>query len=131
MEDKWRFVCAVMATMHVYKNAWDPYMGDSFSTKHKQNNQHDNNVMLTITHAFARTRHECRFYYLGPVSDSLQSISISDINAFEGLSSFDPAKAKGIDNIGPQILKSCAFGLCAPLHHLFELSLSNGIIPAQ
>ena len=68
---------------------------------------------------------------LPPVPNSLQSISISDIDVFEGLSSLDPSKARGIDDIGPQILKSCALGLYAPLHHLFELSLSNGIIPAQ
>ena len=68
---------------------------------------------------------------LPPIPDSLQSISISDVDVFGGLSSLDPSKAKGIDDISPRILKSCALGLYAPLHHLFELSLSNGIIPAQ
>ena len=45
----------------------DPYMGDSFTAKHEWNNLYDNNVTLTITHAFARHVHERRSYYLGAV----------------------------------------------------------------
>ena len=64
MEDEWRFVCRL--GYHVYKDMWGPYMGNSFTTKHKLNNQHDNNVALTITHAFTRPGHE-RLYYLGAI----------------------------------------------------------------
>ena len=45
----------------------DPYMGDSFTTKHEWNHQYDNNVMLTITHAFARRVFERCSYYLSAV----------------------------------------------------------------
>ena len=68
---------------------------------------------------------------LPPVQHSLQSISISGTDVFEALSSLNPSKAKGLDDISPRVLRSCALGLYAPLHHLFELSLYNGIIPAQ
>ena len=51
MEDEWSFVCVVV---HVYKDVWDPYLGDSFTTKHEQNSQPDKNVTLAITHAFTR-----------------------------------------------------------------------------
>ena len=66
MEDEWTFVCVVVAITYIYKDAWDPYISDSFTTKHERNNQHDNNVTLAITHAFTRPVHE-RSYYLGAV----------------------------------------------------------------
>ena len=43
----------------------------------------------------------------------------------------DPNKATGIDNIGPKILKYCAFALTRPLCHLFNLSLASGVIPQE
>ena len=44
------FVCG--RGYHVFKDVWDPYLGNSFTTKHERNNQYDNNVTLAITHAF-------------------------------------------------------------------------------
>ena len=32
---------------------------------------------------------------------------------------------------GPKVLNSCADSLTAPLHHLFSLSLANGVIPSD
>ena len=66
--------------------------------------------ILLIPHPFL-----CIVVLLQYQSDSLQSFSISDIDVFEGLSSLDPSKEKGIDDIGLQILKSGALGLYAPL----------------
>ena len=51
-----------------------------------------------------------------------RSISISDIDIYDALSSLHPFKAKGFDGIGPRILKSCALELYIPLHHPFCLS---------
>ena len=53
---------------HVYKEMWDwSYQGNSFTTKHEQNNQHDHNVLaLAITHTFTWHMHE-RSYYLSGV----------------------------------------------------------------
>ena len=39
MEDEWRF--CVVRGYHVYKDAWDPYLGDGFTTKHERNNPHN------------------------------------------------------------------------------------------
>ena len=40
------------------------------------------------------------------VGQLLQSISISDIDVYDALSSLHPFKTKGFDGIGPRILKS-------------------------
>ena len=37
------------------------------------------------------------------------------------LSSLDPTKSSGCDNIGPKLLKHCASALYIPLHHLFSV----------
>ena len=37
----------------------------------------------------------------------------------------------GTDNIGPKVLKQCALALYVPLHHLFNLSLSQQVIPTE
>ena len=58
------------------------------------------------------------------VSELLQSISISDVNVYDALSSLHPLKAKGFDGIGPRIFKYCALALYIPLHHLFCLAIS-------
>ena len=57
-------ICVCRLGYHVYKNAWDRYMGDNFTTKHEPNNQYDNNVLLAITHAFARAVPKRRWYYV-------------------------------------------------------------------
>ena len=49
----------------------------------------------------------------------------------EALSSLDPTKSSGCDNIGPKLLKHCALALYTPLHHLFSLSLSKQHIPCE
>ena len=55
MEDEWRFVCVVRG-YHVYKDVWDPYLGDGFTTKHERNNPHDKYavaVLLAASLAFS------------------------------------------------------------------------------
>ena len=71
------------------------------------------------------------FCNFSSIANSLHSISISESDVFDALSSLDPSKAKGIDDISPSVLKSCALGLYIPLHHLFNLCLFKGTIPTQ
>ncbi len=52
----------------------------------------------------------------------LSSIEISEEGVFKALSSLNVKKAKGLDGIGPNVLKFCAVALYLPLHHLFTLS---------
>ena len=47
MEEEWRFACVIRG-YHVYKDVWDPYPGDSFTTKHEQNNQHDKYTVAVL-----------------------------------------------------------------------------------
>ena len=47
------------------------------------------------------------------------------------LCQLDPNKATSIDKISPKVLKNCTFSLTSPLCHLFNLSLSKGIIPKE
>ena len=55
-------ICVCYCGYHMHKDVWDLYIGDdSFTTKHEQNNQHNNNVTLAITHAFTRHEHKCMF----------------------------------------------------------------------
>ena len=62
---------------------------------------------------------------------TLDSISFSDADVHKILSSLAPDKAKGIDNIGPQILKACSLSLYILLSHLFAQSLNNSSIPQE
>ena len=61
--------------------------------------------------------------------NSLSAISISEEEVFDTLFALDTTKSTGPDGIGPGILKNCAPALYIPLHRLFVLSLSLGLIP--
>ena len=64
-------------------------------------------------------------------SSAIPDITLSFQDIFEELRSLQTSKAVGPDNIGPKVLNSCADSLTAPLHHLFSLSLANGVIPSD
>ena len=52
-------------------------------------------------------------------------------DVFEVLSGLDTSKAKGLDGIGPSVLKFGALALYRPLHHLFMLCLSQHCLPGE
>lgn len=62
---------------------------------------------------------------------SIDTLSVELSKVSKILSTLDPNKAFGIDNIGPKILKFCSAALCAPLHYLFNLLLQNAVIPSE
>ena len=64
-------------------------------------------------------------------SNCLYDINFNVSDVLSALSSLDAHKAMGIDNIGPMLLKTCAISLCAPLHHLFSLTLTQHYIPNE
>ena len=68
---------------------------------------------------------------LPTLSSTLSNISILTFDVFKSLVSLDPAKAMGIDCLGPRILKESAHILFQLLHHLFCLSLSSHSIPEE
>ena len=70
-------------------------------------------------------------YLRPPIS---KSIFVDHINIYEVLSlieSLDGNKSFGYDNISPMLVKDNKFSLCEPLTYIFNLSLSNGIIPNE
>ena len=60
-----------------------------------------------------------------PVSD-FHHLDISESDVYETLSSLDPHKSTGPDNISPVLLKYCAVPLTEPLHKLFVMSIHSG-----
>lgn len=62
---------------------------------------------------------------------NLSSIVCSESDVLEALYDLDPSKAKGIDGIGPNVLKHCALALYQPLHHLFNKSLVDHCLPTE
>ena len=57
------------------------------------------------------------------------TLSLSEADVHLALSTLDPEKAIGADNIRPMVLKSCATILSKPLHHLYLMSLRYATIP--
>lgn len=62
---------------------------------------------------------------------TLDQVSFDVSEVYSSLASLDATKSMGIDGIGPRVLKHCATALCAPLHHLFSLSLSKHTLPEE
>ena len=57
------------------------------------------------------------------------TITISEGDVYNALSSLNTNKASGIDGIGPKILNHCAISLFKPLHYLFSLCLRKHNLP--
>ena len=63
--------------------------------------------------------------------DQISSLTFTEDDVYYILCQLDPNKATGMDKISPKVLKNCALSLTRPLCHLFNLSLSKGIIPKE
>lgn len=64
-------------------------------------------------------------------NQSLSDITISQGDVFEELTSLNPNKAMGVDQLSPKILNFCAPALYIPLHHLLTQCISRCDLPAQ
>lgn len=64
-------------------------------------------------------------------SNTLDKIDITETDILEALTSLDPSKAQGPDELGPSLLKHCSYALCAPLLHLFSQCLQQHNIPSE
>ena len=62
---------------------------------------------------------------------SLSTIDITEAAVYKVLSELDASKAKGIDGLGPNLLKSSAFALYEPLCYLFNLCISTNNLPTE
>ena len=63
------------------------------------------------------------------VNNHMVTITISEGDVYNALSSLNTNKAFGIDGIGPKILNHCAISLFKPLHYLFSLCLRKHNLP--
>ena len=61
--------------------------------------------------------------------NTLADISITIDEVHELLNGLNPNKSAGDDGMHPRVLKECASELAYPVHKLFTMSLSSGIIP--
>ena len=52
----------------------------------------------------------------------LNIIEFTETEVFQVLTTLDPNKALGNDNISPRVLRACALALYKPLHHLFTVN---------
>ena len=59
---------------------------------------------------------------------SLSTIDITEADVYKVLIELDASKAKGIDGLGPNVLKSSASALYEPLCYLFNLCISTKLI---
>ena len=63
--------------------------------------------------------------------DTLYSISVSQQDVFDCLSSLYPTKAMGPDGIPGRVLKLCKYSLTEPIHHLFSECLRQSYLPEE
>ena len=64
-------------------------------------------------------------------TNSISDILLSYEEVYQVLSTLQIKKACGSDGIGPSVLQACTSPLTPILHHLFSLSLNNGVVPTE
>ena len=92
----------------------------------------DEGKLIYLMNTFSRftpIAHLIPLLPLPPLFLSVIDFYPSDV--YSALSGLDPSKTKGVDGIGPQILKYCALALYEPLYHLFCTSLTSAVIPSE
>ena len=61
----------------------------------------------------------------------LCSIAFTEMETYDALSSIDPLKASGVDNIPPKVWKCTALALYQSVHYLFCLCLKRCYLPQE
>ena len=69
------------------------------------------------------------FTYKNTIANSLNTCNVTELEVEEALSSLNPNKSPGPDNLHPKFLKLTAKSLAKPIKLLFDKSLSEGEIP--
>ena len=65
----------------------------------------------------------------GSYTSTIEDISITVDDVYELLKDINPNKSAGDDGMHPRVLKECASELAYPIQKLFNMSLSQGVIP--
>ena len=110
------------------KNPNTVHLGDIFA----QSDLNKANLVNSYFHSvFTKSSFCCpNPRQLPDINPKLGHLSITE-EVFRSLAFLDPSKATGCDGIGPRLLKHCVLALCQPLHHRFNLCISQSYIPAE
>ena len=102
----------------------------------------DTHSKVDLFNSFFNSVFSCSDFILPPMSqlptpsNHLSSIDVSSINVssedvYTALSSLDPTKAFGCDQISPRLLTLCAGSIVESVTILFRESLTNGCLPDE
>ena len=83
---------------------------------------------LYLTHTFTPSSVPASHFTL---LSSLGHVDFTEEDVFIALSSLKPSIAMGINDIPPKVLSLSAVALTSPIHHLFTLCLSQGLLPLE
>ena len=64
-----------------------------------------------------------------PKHDIMENISVTPKDVAKLLSGLSPSKSQGPDMIHPRVLKKLANEICNVICHLFQQSLTDGVLP--
>jgi len=70
-------------------------------------------------------------YFDSPSKNSILVYPVSCEELSRLIANLNTSKSAGPDNIGPKLVKAVFANICTPLLYIFNLSLSNGIVPDQ
>ena len=104
---------------------------------HQSSPVYDPIIKANLFNRFFNSTFSSSTYVLPPVeclptpTSQLSHIDITPIDVYNALSSIDPTKAIGCDNIHPYILKHCATTLCTPITNLFQACIQNQSLPTE
>ena len=66
-----------------------------------------------------------------PNTDSLFLMPTNEAELLKLVSSLKSNKSPGFDGIKNELIKDIIYGIVIPLVHIFDLSVSSGIVPKQ
>ena len=102
--------------------------GSVYCESKEYTNEVNNFYSRFDSHDFSKERDDLKKELL--ISNkSYNDIIIDESEVLKTMKKLNPTKAKGPDGVGPRVLKLCANQLCGIFSFLFNLSLSNCIIP--
>ncbi len=90
-----------------------------------------NNYFTSVFTKEKSINHQKLSHSLKSVTQSLTSISISQADTLKALTSIDPTKSCGPDDIPGRLLREGAIHLSKPLTKLFNMSIQQGKLPQE
>ena len=105
--------------------------GKSIFDEKKKANEF-NNFLFKIVSKLAEKTRPCKYSlesYIDSINTKLPEQTFSKNELKEGFFFLKSNKNSGIDYISTKVIRHCFSELVAPIKHIFDLSLSQGIFP--